>query len=214
MGRLVLILGGARSGKSDHAQRLAEAASGPVVFVATGQAVDDEMKRRIQAHRQGRPRQWETIELPTGVGQYMLEHPQPAGVVLLDCLTLLISNIMMQAAADSLQPDEEAARAAVEQEMGLISDAIRLSDSEWIVVSNEVGQGIVPAYASGRLFRDLLGWANKEMAQRADEVLWMVAGIPVPISQYRAGGAPSASAADEVDHGHDHPDRNDNPAQA
>ena len=73
----------------------------------------------------------------------------------------------------------------MEQEIELLKDAISRSDSEWIVVSNEVGQGIVPAYATGRLFRDLLGWANKEMARRADEVLWMVAGIPVPITHHR-----------------------------
>ena len=99
MGRLVFILGGARSGKSDHAQRLAEAGPGPVVFIATAQALDDEMRGRIEAHRQRRARHWETLELPTGVGQYVLEHPQQAGVVLLDCLTLLISNVMMQSTA-------------------------------------------------------------------------------------------------------------------
>ena len=185
MGSLIFILGGARSGKSDHAQRLAEAKTGPVVFIATAQAIDDEMKRRIDGHRNRRPEKWETLELPTGVGEYMLEHPRPAGVVLLDCLTLLTSNILAASAQDLNRPDEGAARAAVEQELALLSKAIGRSDWEWIVVSNEVGQGLVPAYVSGRLFRDLLGWANKEMARQAEEVLWMVAGIPVPITQHR-----------------------------
>lgn len=185
MGRLLFILGGARSGKSDHAQRLAEARPGPVTFIATAQTLDDEMRVRIEAHRQRRPRHWATLELPTGVGQYMLDHPQPGGVVLLDCLTLLVSNIMLQSTEGSLEPDEGTARSQVEQETELISDAIRLSDAEWIVISNEVGQGIVPAYPSGRLFRDLLGRANQEMARRADEVVWMVAGIAVPVGQHR-----------------------------
>jgi adenosylcobinamide kinase/adenosylcobinamide-phosphate guanylyltransferase len=185
MGGLIFILGGARSGKSDHAQRLAEAASAPVLFIATAEPLDDEMRARIAMHRQRRPVRWETLELPTGVGKYMAEHPQPAGTVLLDCLTLLVSNIMLQAAGIADQPDEAAARAAVELEIGLLSEAIRRSNLEWILVSNEVGQGIVPAYATGRLFRDLLGWANKEMALQADEVIWMVAGIPVPITSHR-----------------------------
>jgi adenosylcobinamide kinase/adenosylcobinamide-phosphate guanylyltransferase len=189
MGWLVFILGGARSGKSDHAQRLARARSGPVLFVATAQPMDDEMKRRIAAHRHSRPSQWETLELPTGVGRHMLDRETGAGVVLLDCLTLLISNMMLQAARDGVEPDEKAARQAVEDEIELLTQAIRRSDSEWIVVSNEVGQGVVPAYASGRLFRDLLGWVNKEMARQADEVLWMVAGIPVPITQHRLSQA-------------------------
>ncbi len=189
MGSLIFILGGARSGKSDHAQKLAEAGTGPVVFIATAQAIDDEMRRRIEAHRTRRPGKWETLELPTGVGKHMLEHPRPAGIVVLDCLTLLVSNSMMEAARDLNQPDEGAARAAVEQELAHLSKAIGRSNWEWIVVSNEVGQGIVPAHASGRLFRDLLGWANKEMARQADEVLWMAAGIPVPIGQHRLPGA-------------------------
>lgn len=185
MGRLVFLLGGARSGKSDHAQRLAEAEPGTVLFVATAQAMDDEMKGRIQAHREHRPTQWATLELPTGVGKYLTDHPQTAAVVVLDCLTLLVSNAMLQAATSVEEADEQTARAAVEAEIVALSEAIDRSDGKWIVVSNEVGQGIVPAYPAGRIFRDLLGWANKVMARRADEVIWMVAGIPVPIGHHR-----------------------------
>jgi adenosylcobinamide kinase / adenosylcobinamide-phosphate guanylyltransferase len=197
--RLTFILGGARSGKSDYAQKLAEARRRPVLFIATGQALDDEMSGRIAAHRQRRPPQWQTLELSTGVGKYMLEHSQPPGVVLLDCLTLLISNTMLQN-ADQVEPNAEVARADVKHEIELLLDAIRRSQSDWIVVSNEVGQGIVPAYAAGRIFRDLLGWANKEMALQAEEVIWMVAGIPVPIGQHRPGDAASGSgqAADRM----------------
>lgn len=186
MGRLTFILGGARSGKSDYAQDLAAAASGSVLFVATAQALDDEMKERIAAHRRGRPQQWTTLELPSGVGGYLREHAQSGGVVVLDCLTLLVSNIMLDALGDRDAPAQAAAREAVESEIRILLDTIRQSKSDWIVVSNEVGQGIVPAYEAGRLFRDLLGSANKKLAKQADEVIWMVAGIPVPIGQYRA----------------------------
>lgn len=184
-GRLSLILGGARSGKSDHAQRRALALPGPVLFIATAEALDDEMRGRIAAHRGQRPPQWETLELPVGVGQYMLEHSGPRGVVLLDCLTLLISNTLLRAAPGIVESQSKAAWDAVHREIELLTEAIRRSPSEWIVVSNEVGQGVVPAYASGRIFQDLLGWANQEMARLARDVIWMVAGIPVPVGQHR-----------------------------
>ena len=106
-------------------------------------------------------------------------------MVVLDCLTLLISNRLLDAAPDADHPDEDAARAVVEQEIEMLLKAIDASRSRWLVVSNEVGQGVVPAYPLGRLFRDLLGWANKQLAETADEVIWMVAGIPVPIGQHR-----------------------------
>jgi adenosylcobinamide kinase/adenosylcobinamide-phosphate guanylyltransferase len=212
MGHFALILGGARSGKSDYAQRLAESRPGPVRFVATAQAADDEMKARIAAHRQRRPARWQTIELPRGVGRYMLEHSQPSGVVLLDCVTLLISNCMLDN-GHAVEPDQAAAHAAVHDEIESLLHAIRQSGCEWIVVSNEVGQGIVPAYATGRMYRDLLGWANKELARQADEVIWMVAGIPVPVGQYRAEAATAESAANEVDDRHDNTNRDDDPAQ-
>ena len=186
MGRLTFILGGARSGKSDHAQRLAEAGAEPVTFIATAQALDEEMRQRIDAHRQRRSGEWVTLELSTGVGKYMSEHAAQGGVVLLDCLTLLISNVMLQAGADPEVTDEAGARAAVEHELAALREAIENSKANWIVISNEVGQGIVPAYPAGRLFRDLLGWANQMMAGRASDVIWMVAGIPVPIQQHRS----------------------------
>ena len=185
MRKLTLIIGGARSGKSDYAQRLAQQGRGPVLFIATAEPLDDEMHRRIAAHRQGRPIEWQTLELPTLVGTYLLAHPQKAEVVVLDCLTLLVSNRLPPAAPDEDQPDASAARATVEEEIAMLLKAIDEIPAHWVVVSNEVGQGIVPAYPMGRLFRDLLGQANKQLADRADEVIWMVAGIPVPIGQHR-----------------------------
>jgi adenosylcobinamide kinase / adenosylcobinamide-phosphate guanylyltransferase len=183
MSRLVFILGGARSGKSEHAQRLAEASKGDVVFIATAQALDDEMKERIEAHRLRRPKHWQTLELTSGVGEHMKGYASSGGVVLLDCITLLISNILWR--TERQANPVKAAHEAVQQEIRGLTAAIKGSAAEWIVVSNEVGQGIVPAYPSGRIFRDLLGWANKMLAQQADEVIWMVAGIPVPITEHR-----------------------------
>lgn len=185
---LTFIIGGARSGKSEHAVRLAEQGHRPVLFVATAQPLDDEMRSRIASHQRHRPGDWETLELPAGVGRHLLAHPERADVVVLDCLTLLVSNRLLQAGPKPDQADPTAARNLVQQELQELFQAMDASPARWLVVSNEVGQGIVPAYPTGRLFRDLLGSANKEMAQRADEVLWMLAGIPVPITQHRLQG--------------------------
>ena len=114
------------------------------------------------------------------------QKPLNAGVILLDCLTLLVTNLLMGAAPDEDHPDEAAAVQAVEQELAQLLVAIRTSPADWIAVSNEVGLGLVPPYPLGRLYRDLLGRANQQLAATADEVFWMVAAIPVPIHTYRS----------------------------
>ncbi len=185
MGKLTFIIGGARSGKSIYAERLAAQNGRRVLYIATAQPLDDEMEKRIAAHREKRPAAWETLELPTEVGKHLLAaHPQ-TDVILVDCLTLLVSNLVLQAAPDIDHPDEQAARTLVEAETEDLLDAIESIPTEWIIVSNEVGQGLVPPYPAGRVYRDVLGWANQRLAQKADEVIWMVAGIPVPIGKYR-----------------------------
>ncbi|MFM8319364.1 MAG: bifunctional adenosylcobinamide kinase/adenosylcobinamide-phosphate guanylyltransferase, partial [Chloroflexota bacterium] len=117
MGKLTLILGGARSGKSTYAERLAARHPGPVTYIATAQALDPEMTQRIAAHRQARPAGWQTRELPHDVGQALQGGPPPQGIVLLDCLTLLISNLVLRACPDLDNPDEAAAVQAVTGEL-------------------------------------------------------------------------------------------------
>jgi adenosylcobinamide kinase/adenosylcobinamide-phosphate guanylyltransferase len=185
MGKLTLILGGARGGKSSLAQNLAEEKGLPVLYIATAQALDEEMERRIQVHRQQRPQDWMTIEQPCGVAQSLNARGLRSGLILLDCLTMLVTNVVLAAAGDLEMPDEAQAEADVRAEVDALLAQIRSGQAEWIVVSNEVGMGLVPPYPVGRLFRDLLGWANQRLASAADEVYWMVAGIPVPIHQFR-----------------------------
>jgi adenosylcobinamide kinase/adenosylcobinamide-phosphate guanylyltransferase len=185
--RLTLILGGARSGKSTHAQALAARSGEPVTYIATAQALDAEMQQRVAAHRLERPAAWRTLELPRQVGTALLARPPQEGVVILDCLTLLVSNVVLEAAGDLDAPDEAAAASAVQSELEALQVAIQAGPARWIVVSNEVGLGLVPPYPVGRIYRDLLGWANQQLARAAGEVYWMVAGIPLPIHQYRAG---------------------------
>jgi adenosylcobinamide kinase / adenosylcobinamide-phosphate guanylyltransferase len=179
MGRLLLVLGGARSGKSAYAQRLAQELGGDhVLFVATAEAWDEDMTQRIARHRQERPTTWRTIETPRQVGQAIALHGHDTAVVLVDCLTLLVSNTLLHCGAS---PDAAAAEAAVQEEVVALVQTCQTTAATCIVVSNEVGLGLVPDNPLGRLYRDLLGRANQALAARAEAVYFMVAGLPVDV---------------------------------
>ena len=179
MGRLLLILGGARSGKSAYAQQLAQELGGSrVLFVATAQAWDEEMTQRIAQHRQERPTAWRTLEAPQNVGPAIAMALDDAAVVLVDCLTLLVSNTILRL---SESPDPVAAAAAVQAEIAALLQTCQRSAATYIVVSNEVGLGLVPDNPLGRLYRDLLGRANQTLAAQAEAVYFMVAGLPVEV---------------------------------
>jgi adenosylcobinamide kinase/adenosylcobinamide-phosphate guanylyltransferase len=178
---LTLILGGARSGKSSYAEQLAAQRGQRIAYVATAQAWDDEMAHRIENHRRQRPTTWETIEAPSQVGAAIAAAEASAGdwdVVLIDCLTLLASNVILALPEPVETP---AAEAALRAEVDALLDAYQASKASWILVSNEVGLGIVPAYPLGRVYRDALGRANQQLAAVADEVLFMVAGLPMRV---------------------------------
>ena len=178
---LTLILGGARSGKSSYAEQLAAQRGTRVAYVATAQAWDDEMTLRIANHQAQRPAHWHTVESPTQVGATLAAAEAAAGdweVVLVDCLTLLASNVLLTLPEPVATPDAEAALRA---EIEALLTAYTASNASWILVSNEVGLGIVPAYPLGRVYRDALGRANQQLAAVADEVLFMVAGLPMRV---------------------------------
>lgn len=173
---MTLILGGARSGKSSYAQQLAERTDRSVTFLATAQALDQEMTSRIQKHRLERPTVWETLEIPCGIASHL---PQiRSEVVVLDCITLLVSNLLMQFVSEDLV-DEKPFMAAVHKEIEGLIAAVHEQNQVWFLISNEVGLGLVPPYQMGRVYRDALGWANQRLAREADKVLFMVAGIPM-----------------------------------
>lgn len=178
MGRLVLVLGGARSGKSAFAQRLAASLDGPVVYVATAQAGDEEMRSRIARHRRARPKQWRTVEAPQGLSRRLSQLARRSGTLVVDCLSLYVANLLDPF---SERPASPAAKRAVLKEVRAVLREARRWEGTVIVVSNEVGQGVVPPTPLGRAYRDLLGEANQLVAGRADEVYWMVAGIPVRV---------------------------------
>lgn len=165
MGRVVLVLGGARSGKSRFAEKRGDALVGQHIYIATAQAFDDEMTSRIARHRADRASHWHTAECPLDLEVAIEEHDGKDSVVLVDCLTLWLSNLMLGDHDVALARDGLA---------NLVSEI----QGTLLLVSNEVGQGIVPDNALARQFRDEAGWLNQAMAQAADEVWFVTAGLP------------------------------------
>ena len=193
MGNLTLILGGARSGKSAAAVRTAQSCSGKVLYVATADPGDEEMQLRIDNHRAERPAEWHTVEARHSVGNSIRQQPGRYASIVVDCVTLLVSNLLV----DQPDPYAEEVQERVEREIGELVDAAREMPlhSETIVVSNEVGTGLAPVTPLGRAFRDLLGQSNQRLAAAADRVVLMVAGIPVYLKGGEAAGASIARAA-------------------
>jgi len=172
MGTVRLITGGARSGKSAHALTLAEQAPGARrFFIATAEPLDDEMRERIAHHRANRSADFATIEEPIAIGAALSKLTRHADIVVVDCLTLWISNLLMANRGDEEILDEARGLAATMAGAPFAS----------IVVTDEVGAGIVPENAMARRFRDLLGWTNQMIAQSAERLVLMVAGYPMRV---------------------------------
>ena len=183
MGKLTLIIGGARSGKSTYAEKLAAARGAEILYIATAQALDPEMADRIEKHRQQRPDSWHTREIPHGVANALRENAYDADLILLDCLTMLVSNLVLTATNEKFEPNETRAAKIVDGEIEALLETIQANHADWIIVTNEVGMGLVPPYPLGRVYRDLLGWTNRKVAESADEVYFLVAGMVLPLHQ-------------------------------
>jgi adenosylcobinamide kinase/adenosylcobinamide-phosphate guanylyltransferase len=171
-GSVTLVLGGVRSGKSRFAQRLAER-SARVTFVATAERRDDEeMRLKIERHRADRPGHWATIEEPLQLSKAIAEAEQNSDTILIDCLTLYAANLM-----EAHGENESQVRLRVDA----LCETLRTAACNVILVSNEVGGGVVPEYASGRRFRDIVGEINQRVAAVADTVVLMIAGLPLTL---------------------------------
>jgi len=182
----ILIIGGVRSGKSRFAQELALKLGEPVLFVATAEAGDEEMQSRIEEHKKSRPAAWSTLEITTHIGSQIAQNIGGAKVVIVDCITLLVNNIFSQHNYQTDgQIDASLIKKEVTNEISELVECINRVDASFIMVTNEVGTGLVPVSMVGRLYRDLLGKANQILAEHADKIYLMVAGLPVQIKPAR-----------------------------
>ena len=181
-----LILGGARSGKSAHAERIGVEAGGEVVYIATAGAGDAEMAQRILHHRERRPATWITVEQPLMLGAALRQWCTPGRVVLVDCLTLWLTNLMLSDGVQHADVGELALPALFEEQRADFLDAldeIGSAGGALILVSNEVGMGIVPWGALSRRFADEAGRLNQAVAARCDRALLIVAGLPLVLKE-------------------------------
>lgn len=173
---VTLVLGGARSGKSCYAQELA-AACKRVVYVATANGDDEEMRARIAQHRRERPARWKTVEVARDLDRIIRDEGRDADLLLVDCLTIYLAKIMGRSTNGAHR---------VRSHIPALCEALRDSRASVVLVSNEVGGGVVPPYRSGRDYRDLLGELNQQVAKVADRVVLMVAGLPLIIKDCTA----------------------------
>ncbi len=178
MGKLTLILGGARSGKSAFALQLAKRYKKNVAFIATGEPLDSEMKARIMFHKKTRPAYWKTFEEPRDLTPLIKRIAKKFDCLLIDCLTLLVSNLSLGGLNQK----------AVEKKAREIVAAIKSSKANTIIISNEVGLGIVPENKLARGFRDIAGKVNQIIAKNADEVFFIVSGIAMKIKGENTNG--------------------------
>jgi adenosylcobinamide kinase/adenosylcobinamide-phosphate guanylyltransferase len=169
---IIFVIGGCRSGKSSHALQMAEKMPGRrKIYIATCVPQDDEMKQRVAKHRKERNQSWLTVEAPLHLPEAILENSSKADVMLVDCLTLWVSNLLMET------ENEKQLEKMIAQFIGTLEK----TTGPIVLVSNEIGTGIVPQNKLVRQYRDLIGLVNQAAAQTARKVIWMVAGIPVTI---------------------------------
>ena len=171
MGKITFVLGGTRSGKSSYAVKHAEKLSSKVAYVATCVPYDDEMHDRIRLHRQERPSLWITVEEPLNLVPKLKEIDAKVDVMIFECLTLFVSNLLME----DLEEND------INERVNQVMLTLKEVKYDSFIVSNEVGLGIVPEHALGRKFRDIAGRANQAVAQHADEVVFVVSGIPMQV---------------------------------
>jgi adenosylcobinamide kinase/adenosylcobinamide-phosphate guanylyltransferase len=191
-GKILLITGGTRSGKSVFAEQYAAAQSDKVAYIATAQIYDQEMQTRVALHRKRRPDTWQTFEAPYHADQILLEAATKADVILFDCLTIYTSNLLL---SDSTPSNRAERFQYIMEEIDKLLYFSRESQATILFVTNEVGMGIVPENALAREYRDIAGMVNQKIAACADEVYLVICGLPVELKKI------TAQISKEVYHG-------------
>ena len=174
MNKIIFIIGGCRSGKSTYAMQTAEKVPAEQkIFIATCVPQDDEMKQRVARHQKERSQNWVTVEAPLDLPEAILQNSRREHVILVDCLTLWVSNLLMETGDEN----------KIEETISQFIKALEKATGPIVLVSNEVGTGIVPENKLARKYRDIIGLLNQAVAKTAGKVTWMVAGIPVVVKE-------------------------------
>ena len=168
-----LVLGGVRSGKSRYAEKLARAHGGPVTVIATATADDEEMRARIAAHRARRPAEWTVVEESICLADALRAAARPNGIVVIECLTLWLTNLLLSPCSADLEPQRNA-----------LLDSLASLAGDQVFVSNEVGQGVIPANALARTFADEAGQLHQRLAARCERVVLLAAGLPLTLKEF------------------------------
>jgi adenosylcobinamide kinase/adenosylcobinamide-phosphate guanylyltransferase len=186
-----MITGGARSGKSSFAEKMAADSGENILYIATAKPIDEEMKNRIRKHRESRPSHWETLEAFKQFDVVLKDKLTGRSAVLLDCITIMVTNLMLEYDEgeglhdtdwDTLTQEQvDRIEQSIKQEIEKLIRVAKDSTIPFIFVTNEVGLGVVPPYAMGRDYRDIAGRVNQQLAQAADEVYFCVSGIPMKV---------------------------------
>lgn len=184
-GKLIFITGGVRSGKSSYAEDVTSSLGSDITYIATAQAFDDEMRHRIYLHRERRPDSWKTVEEPLDVTGAIRKCGNQTEVIMLDCLTMLVSNLMFQS------PEAEAGLSVEDQkkiidEIRSVAEAAKEAAAHVVIVSNEVGLTLVSDNKLGRVYQEIVGSANQVVAALADEAYLVVSGLPVTLKKGRS----------------------------
>lgn len=184
MGKITLITGGGRSGKSTYAEEKTAELGDKILYIATAIPFDDEMKDRIKLHKQRRPNNWDTVEEYKNVNLKIKEKLSDIEGVMVDCITVMITNLMFEVISDWEKPlsDEiDEAKRFIETEINTLLEIAKKESIPFVIVTNEIGLGIVPDNLMARIFRDIAGLVNQKLAKEADEVYMVISGIPVKI---------------------------------
>ena len=185
MGKAILITGGARSGKSRYAEKLARELEGHVLYIATSIPFDEEMKSRVKKHRESRPSEWYTYEGHRSLGRVITENGGQYRGILLDCVTVMVTNLLLEYPGidydNASYEDFAEAERAINEEVEELLKGISKTDATVIMVTNELGSGIVPENLLGRVFRDIAGRVNQHIAEHCDEVFLTVCGLPLKL---------------------------------
>jgi len=184
MGKIIMVTGGARSGKSSFAEKKAAEFGKEVLYIATSIAFDDEMKERVRKHRTQRPENWKTLECYKDFEKYLPQELEGVEAVIFDCLTLMVTNIMMEKSMDweGMSTDEiNNVEAEVRRQVSNLLEQAKKASQPFIFVTNELGMGVVPPTVLGRAIRDIAGRANQMLAEAADEVYLCISGLQLKI---------------------------------